>query len=61
MPVLHLTIFISLLLALIFVVCFTAEAWRNKASSTDRSALLPLLEDDEIESTNQDNKKSDST
>lgn len=47
MPVLYLTIFISLLLAAIFVVCFTAEAWRNKDRSTDRSALLPLLEDDE--------------
>ena len=46
MPVLYLTIFISLLLAGIFVVCFAAEAWRSKGRSTDRSALLPLLEDD---------------
>lgn len=50
MPVLFLTIFISLLLAGIFVVCFAAEAWRSKGRSTDRSALLPLLEDDEIPS-----------
>lgn len=60
MPVLHLTIFISLLLAGIFVVCFTAEAWRKKGGSTDRSALLPLLEDDEVEPTTKDKTKSDS-
>ena len=46
MPVLYLTIFISLLLAGIFVVCFAAEAWRSKGRSIDRSALLPLLEDE---------------
>lgn len=60
MPVLYLTIFISLLLAAIFVVCFTAEAWRNKDRSTDRSALLPLLEDDELEHTTKETTKTDS-
>lgn len=55
MPVLHLTIFISLLLAGIFIVCFTAEAWRKKGGGTDRAALLPLLEDDEAETSTKDN------
>lgn len=56
MPVLYLTIFISLLLAGIFVVCFAAEAWRSKGRSTDRSALLPLLEDDERPTNHTDSK-----
>lgn len=56
MPVFYLTIFISLLLAAIFVVCFAIEAWRSKNISTDRSALLPLLEDDEVEPTHTDHK-----
>ncbi|MFC4993273.1 hypothetical protein [Rubritalea tangerina] len=60
MPVLHLTIFISLLLAVIFIVCFAAESWRKKGSSTDRSALLPLLEDDEFEPSTKDQTKNDS-
>lgn len=55
MPVLHLTIFISLLLAGIFIVCFAAEAWRKKGNSTERSALLPLLEDEELPPSNNDN------
>lgn len=54
MPVLYLTIFISLLLAGIFIVCFAAEAWLKKGGGTDRAALLPLLEDDEKERPTKD-------
>lgn len=60
MPVLHLTIFISLILAVIFVVCFAIEAWRNKGKCSDRTALLPLLEDDEVGTTHPITKHIDS-
>lgn len=53
MPVLQLTIFISILLAVIFVTCFALEAWRNKGRGSDRTALLPLLEDEEPISKNK--------
>lgn len=46
MPVLELTIFISLLLAVIFIVCFVMEAWRNKSQGTEQTSLLPLADDD---------------
>lgn len=60
MPVLQLTIFISLLLAVIFVVCFAIEAWRNKDRCSDRTALLPLLEDDELAASDIKHKNTDS-
>jgi hypothetical protein len=46
MPVLHLTIFISILLAVIFIVCFVMEAWRNKNQGVEQTSLLPLADDD---------------
>ncbi len=46
MPVLELTIFISLLLAVIFIVCFVMEAWRNKSQGIEQTSLLPLADDD---------------
>lgn len=45
MPVLHLTIFISIILAVIFIVCFVMEAWRNKNQGVEQTSLLPLQDD----------------
>lgn len=59
-PVLQLTIFISLILAAVFVVCFTLEILRNKGRGTDRSALLPLLEDEDQENSLHSTKSKDS-
>ena len=46
MPVLQLTIFISIILAVIFIVCFVMEAWRNKNQGVEQTSLLPLADDD---------------
>jgi hypothetical protein len=46
MPVLQLTIFISILLVVIFIVCFVMEAWRNKNQGVEQTSLLPLADDD---------------
>ena len=40
--VLALTIFISICLAGIFIVCFAAEVRRSRHSSPERDSLLPL-------------------
>ena len=40
--VLALTIFISVCLAGIFIVCFAAEVRRSRRSSPERDSLLPL-------------------
>lgn len=40
--VLALTIFISICLAGIFIVCFAAEIRRSRNSSPERDSLLPL-------------------
>lgn len=48
MSVIYLTLFISLLLAAVFVICFVMEAWRGMDKGVERSSLLPL-EDDEKE------------
>jgi len=45
MDVLALTIFISICLAGIFIVCFAAEWRRSKHSSPERDSLLPLDDD----------------
>ncbi|MEI7909405.1 MAG: hypothetical protein WCK77_07190 [Verrucomicrobiota bacterium] len=42
MNVLALTIFISVCLAGIFIVCFAAEIRRSRRSSPERDSLLPL-------------------
>jgi len=42
MDVLALTIFISVCLAGIFIVCFAAEVRRRRRSSPERDSLLPL-------------------
>lgn len=46
MPVLHLTIFISILLAVVFIICFVMEAWRNKNQGIEQTSLLPLADDE---------------
>lgn len=46
MPVLQLTIFISILLAVVFIVCFVMEAWRNRNQGIEQTSLLPLADDD---------------
>ena len=40
--VLALTLFISICLAGIFIVCFAAEVRRSRRSSPERDSLLPL-------------------
>jgi len=57
MPVLELTIFISIVLALIFIVCFVMEAWRNKSQGVEQTSLLPLADDDADISKMTDSKK----
>ena len=57
MPVLHLTIFLSLILSVIFIVCFALEAWKGRKPGSDHTALLPLLDDDaEVPATKHSNK-----
>ena len=46
MPVLELTIFISILLAVLFIVCFGVDAWKNRGHGIEQSSLLPLADDD---------------
>ena len=46
MNVLYITVFVSLCLAGIFVVCFAAEAKRRKRGSVERDSLLPLDDSD---------------
>ena len=46
MPVLYLTIFITLLFAGVFLVCFVMEAWRGKNKGVEQASLLPLADDD---------------
>jgi len=45
MPVLALTIFVSICLAGIFIVCFAVEIRRSRHSSPERDSLLPLEDD----------------
>ena len=45
MQVLALTIFISLILAAIFVVCFFWAVQRNRDGSLEQDSLQPLRED----------------
>jgi hypothetical protein len=45
MDALALTIFISICLAGIFIVCFASEWRRSKNSSPERDSLLPLEDD----------------
>jgi len=45
MPVLWITVILSLLLALVFLALFVKEHGRFHFGSTERSALLPLEED----------------
>ena len=46
MQVIAITLFISLLLAGIFITCFAVEAWKKRKTSLEHDSLLPL-EDDE--------------
>ena len=59
MPILYLTIFISLILAAIFLVCFVFEVLGSKSRGTDHTALLPLMEDDEDQKQNHTNTYSE--
>ena len=45
MPVLWITVILSLLLALVFLALFVKEHGRFHFGSTERAALLPLEED----------------
>ena len=45
MPVLWITVILSLLLALVFLALFVKEHGRSRFGSTEHSALLPLEED----------------
>lgn len=46
MSVLYITVFVSLCLAGIFVVCFAVEATRRGRSNVERDSLLPLDDSD---------------
>lgn len=46
MPVLWITLILSLLLALVFLVLFVKEHGRSHFGSSERAALLPLEDDD---------------
>lgn len=48
MPVLHLTIFISIIMTIAFIVCYVMEAWRNKNQGVEQTSLLPLADDAEV-------------
>ncbi|MDF1812802.1 MAG: hypothetical protein P1V20_11330 [Verrucomicrobiales bacterium] len=46
MSVIGITLFISLILGVIFIICFAVEATKKRTSSLEHDSLLPL-EDDE--------------
>jgi cell division protein FtsN len=46
MNVIAITLFVSLILGIIFIVCFAVEATKKGKSSLEHDSLLPL-EDDE--------------
>ena len=59
MSIIYLTIFISLLLATVFVICFVMEAWRGVHKGVEKSSLLPLEDDEETPDYFQNGKSND--
>lgn len=48
MNVIGITLFISLILGSIFIICFAVEVTRKHKSSPEHDSLLPLEDDDKI-------------
>jgi len=59
MSVLYITVFVSLCLAGIFVVCFAVEATKRTRSNVERDSLLPLDDSDGRAVTAKAKKNSD--
>lgn len=46
MSVLRVTVYITLLLAVVFLFCFVMETWRRKNTGDEQTSLLPLQDDE---------------
>ena len=57
MDILLLTIFLSVILACLFIVLFISDREKSKRSSLDQDSLLPLAEERSVPATPRANKK----
>ncbi|MGJ8696491.1 MAG: hypothetical protein ACSHYF_09245 [Verrucomicrobiaceae bacterium] len=46
MNAIAITLFVSMILAGIFIICFSTQAFGKKRSSAERDSLLPLQDDE---------------